>query len=266
MAMADVKGWEFLLGEICILMCLVFAIFYFDKARKTDSNMSTLKQLNLGIGIMFLFLFISRIIDNPLMTMVDPASTVELFGTPLANAEVYAWAKFFDYDNVIAIVPYFGIFDFTIKNGFFTNMLFLVGLAIATFFMERAFIPKARHVFFIILMVCAFVVFIPSWTNPTSPSGFGMIDIFDPTKNDPVANGFAWLGYVAFIVIPIIYFILAGKTTGDLRRNALFLAFGFIFILVDIHTVGHSGSGNWYRSVPCLLGFLFVALGNVQRK
>ncbi len=254
-----------LLGEVCILMCLIFSIYYFYKARKTSEGMETLKRLNIGIGIMFLFLFLSRVIDNPLMSMVDPSGNIDLFGTPLANPEVYAWAKFFDYNNPLFSIPYFGLFDFVIQNGFITNMLFLLGLAIATFFMERAFIPKAHHVFFIILMVCAFIVFVPSWTAPT-PSGFGMIDIFDAADNDPVSNIFAFLGYVAFIVIPIIYFILAGKTTGDLRRNALFLAFGFIFILVDIHTVGHTGSGTIYRSAPCLVGFLFIALGNIQRK
>jgi hypothetical protein len=256
--MATIKGWEFLLGEICIFMCLVFSIYYFNKARKTAEGMETLKKLNIGVGIMFLFLFLSRIIDNPLMTMTDPMASpaIDLFGMPLANGDVWAWARFWDYENVL-----FG----EVKNGFVTNMLFLLGLAIATFFMERAFIPKARHVFFIMLMVCAFIVFIPSWTSP-DPMQPNMIDIFDPADNDPVSSTFSYLGYVAFIVIPIIYFILAGKTTGDLRRNALFLAFGFIFILVDIHTVGHSGSGSWYRSVPCLLGFLFVGLGNMQRK
>jgi hypothetical protein len=212
--------------------------------------MKTQKQLNLGLGILFLFLFISRIIDNPLMVMVSPAANppLDLFGIPLANTDVYMWAKLLDYDNVLLG---------GIRNGFFTNMSILLGLAITTFFMERAFIPKAHHVFFIILMVCAFIVFIPS------PTGGGMIDIFDPAPNDPVANIFAYLGYFTFIVIPLLYLILAGKTTGPLRRNALFLAFGFIFILVDIHTVGHAGSGTWMRAVPCLVGFAMIGAINL---
>ncbi len=246
--MADVKGWEYLLGEICIILCLVFGIFYFRKARKTDENMKTLKQLNIGLGILFLFLFISRVIDNPLGDMVNPSRTIDLFGMPLANQQLYDVFKYLLYDNVV-----FG----EIRNGYFVNMFFLLGLAIATFFMERAFIPKARHIFFIFLLVCAFIAFVPITGQ--------MIDIFDPGDESMLANFFAALGYVSFTVIPIIYFILAGKTTGDLRRNSLLLAFGFIFVLVDIHTVGHTGSGNWYRSVPCLLGFLFLALGNRQR-
>nr|MDO8086772.1 hypothetical protein [Candidatus Sigynarchaeum springense] len=129
--------WEILLGEACIIVCLVFAIYYFHKARKTEANMSTLKQLNYGMGILFLFL--------------------------------------------------------------------------------------------------------------------------------PIAILFTALGFVAFAAIPLIYWVLAGKTTGDLKRNAILLGFGFIFILVNIHTVGHSGSGYWYRSAICLIGFLFVGLGNRNR-
>nr|MDO8112510.1 hypothetical protein [Candidatus Sigynarchaeota archaeon] len=249
--MADVKGWEYLLAEICIIMCLVFAIFYFNKARKTEENMKTLKQLNIGLGILFLFLFICRVLDNPIGTMLDPARNVDLFGIELGNLDLHNIFTFFDYDT-----PIIGSI---IIMGYFTNMFFLLGLAIATFFMERAFIPKAHHIFFIFLITCAFVTFL------AGPITGQMIDIFDTNWDDPVATVFTVMGFLSFAVIPIIYFILAGKTTGDLRRNSLFLAFGFIMILVDMHTVGHASSGNWYRSVPCLLGFLFVGLGNVQR-
>jgi cytochrome bd-type quinol oxidase subunit 2 len=255
-----VKGWEMLLGEVCILMCLIFSIYYFNKARKTSEGMETLKHLNIGLGILFLFLFISRVIDNPLMSMTNPLGDIDLFGTPLANQQVFDIAKYFDYDT--ELIP-------GIRNGYYVNLIFLVGLAVATFFMERAFIPKARHVFFIILVVCAVLSLVPiphpTTDDPASPIIITPVDIFD-AADDYVSQSLMYVGYFAFIVIPIIYFILAGKTTGDLRRNALFLAFGFIMILIDMHTVGHSNSGAWYRAAPCLLGFLFIGLGNMQRK
>nr|MDO8111499.1 hypothetical protein [Candidatus Sigynarchaeota archaeon] len=248
--MPALKGWEFLLGEACIATCLVFSVIYFNKARKTEENMKTLKQLNIGVGILMLFLFISRILDNPLAQMVDPLKTVELFGYPLQNAELYSYAIFFTsgtmiIGNVITMV-------------YFVDMFFLTGLAIATFFMERAFIPKAHHIFFIFLISCAFVSFV------IGPLTGQSIDIFalDFVFENVIETIFTIFGITSFAVIPVIYFILASKTTGDLRKNALFIAFGFICIIVDIHTVGHDGSGNWYRSVPCLLGFFLLWLGN----
>ncbi len=250
--MAKLAGWEILLGEVCIIMCLVFAIYYFHKARKTDANMATLKQLNIGIGILFLFLFISRVLDNPLYTLTNPnpGSQLDLFGIPLSNAEVYAWAQFFSYHNVL-----YG----AIEMGYYSNMFFLIGLAVAVFFMERAFLPKAHHIFFIFLVACAFASFL------YTPLTGKVIDIFDTNFDDPIAILFTALGFVAFAVIPLIYWVLAGKTTGDLKRNAILLGFGFLLILVNIHTVGHSGSGYWYRAAMALVGFVFIGLGNRNR-
>ncbi|MEX2679992.1 MAG: hypothetical protein Q6373_000185 [Candidatus Sigynarchaeota archaeon] len=248
--MAKIQGWEIFLGEVCIIMCLVFATYYFHKARKTEANMTTLKQLNYGMAILFLFLFISRVLDNPLYTLTNPAAPMDLFGIPLANAEIYSWAQFLAYHYVL-----FG----QIEVGYFSNMIFLIGLAVAVFFMERAFLPKVHHVFFIFLIACATASFL--YTPLTGMK----IDIFDTNFDDPIAIVFTTLGFVAFAVIPLIYWVLAGKTTGDLKRNAILLGFGFIFILVNIHTVGHSGSGYWYRAAICLLGFVFIALGNRNR-
>jgi hypothetical protein len=248
--MPNLQGWEFLLGEVCIAICLVFSIFYFNKARKTEENMNTLKTVNFGIGVLFLFLFISRILDNPIADMVDPAKNLDLFGIPLSNQPLYDATRFFRSGTIIIG---------SISMVYFVDMFFLVGLAVATFFMERAFIPKARHMFFLFLVACAFISFV------YSPITGQEIDIFSLTLEDPVQAIFEILGLISFTVIPIIYFIVAGKTTGELRRNAIFLAIGFICILVDIHTVGHERSGNWYRSVPCLLGFLFLVIGNKQK-
>jgi hypothetical protein len=248
--MPNLQGWEFFLGEVCIGACLVFSIYYFNKARKTEEGMSTLKTVNFGIGVLFLALFISRILDNPIADMVDPAKNLDLFGILLSNQSLHDATIFFHSSTIIVG---------SITVVYFVDMVFLVGLAIATFFMERAFIPKAHHVFFIFLMVCAFVSF------AYGPITGEMIDIFSLSFTDPVETIFMILGLVSFAVIPIIYFIVAGKTTGELRRNALFLAIGFICILVDIHTVGHERSGNWYRSIPCLLGFFLIAIGNKQK-
>jgi hypothetical protein len=257
--MAAPKEWELILAEVAVGFLLAFSIFYFRKAKGLDENMKTLRHLNIGLGIMFLFLFISRILDNPLKQLVDPAHNLAT-----ASPEVFAWASIIDYDNKL--------FGGVITNGYFVNMFFLLGLAIATFFMERAFIPKARHVFFILLIVCAVIAFIPITGQ--------MIDIFDPPEftqaewTSPLAwqdwftyipTIFTAMGYVSFAVIPIIYFILAGKTTGQLRGNALLLAFGFIFILVDVHTMGHWPQGGMVRVIPCMIGFVFLILGNRQK-
>ncbi|MBN2152473.1 MAG: hypothetical protein JW839_13555 [Candidatus Lokiarchaeota archaeon] len=252
--MAIKDGWQYMLGEVCIALCLVFSVYYFNKARKTDPNMSTLKQLNYGMAILFLFLFITRVLDNPIATFTDPGRGIYLVkddpSIPLFNAEIYAWARFLDYDVVLVG---------QITMGYVTNMFFLVGLAIAVFFMERAFIPKARHIFFCFLIACAFVSFL--YTPLTGLK----IDIFDTNFDDPIAVLFTGLGFLAFAVIPLIYWVLAGKTTGVLRRNAILLGIGFLAVLADIHTVGHESSGYWYRSAICILGFVFIGLGNRNR-
>lgn len=258
-------GEELLLAQICILLLLVFGIFYFLKARKTPENMEIMKKLNIGFGILFLFLFISRVLDNPLAAMVDPARDFTLFGIPLANQDIYDIAKIFDYDYKLIV----GLTPVPIETGFFTDMVFLLGLAVATFFMERAFIPKARHVFFIFLVITAFIAFITAFfpinVGTESDPILITINIFDTDRRAPAAYLFTAIGYISFAVIPIIYFVLAGKTTGDLRKNALLLAFGFILILVDVHTMGHVPQGNWVRIVPCLLGLLLVGIGNRTR-
>jgi len=249
MIMPALNGWEFLLGEVCIALCLVFSIYYLNRARKTEENMRTLKLVNLGVGILFLFLFVSRILDNPIVDMVNPINNVDLFGIQLANQAIFDTTKVLYTTTVI-----YG----SITMIYIVDMLFLIGLAIATFFMERSFIPKAHHVFFLFLIACAFISF--AYTPLTG----SRIDIFSLNFDGLAVAIFSIMGFISFAVIPILYFILAGKTTGELRRNAILLGFGFICIIVDIHTVGHQMSGNWYRSIPCLIGFLFLAIGNKQ--
>ncbi|MHA1371926.1 MAG: hypothetical protein ACTSRA_19685, partial [Promethearchaeota archaeon] len=125
-----IEGWEFLLAQACIVLLLVFSIYYFNKARKTDDSMTTLRNLNYGFAIMFLFLFISRVLDNPLALMTNPANDVEIFGWRTANQELYNAIKYFDYEWQIVAFP-------SIYMWMFVNAFFLIGLSIAVFFMER---------------------------------------------------------------------------------------------------------------------------------
>ena len=249
------EGWEYILAYTCIGLLLVFSIYYFNKSKKTDEAMGTLKKLNFALGILFLFIFLSRMIDLPIADMVNPEDPADLFGIDLSNQGLYDIFKYLTYDNVLFIED-FGVGPVDVKNWLAVNTLFLIGLAVAVFYMERAFIPKARHVFFILLVI----TIVMSVISGFFPILGTTIDIFE-AETDDIRLIFAILGYLSFAVIPIIYFIVAGKTTGTLRRNALLLAFGFILILVDIHTVGHN-SGGWERSVPCLLGFILLAAGN----
>jgi hypothetical protein len=166
-----------------------------------------------------------------------------------------------------------------IRNWMFVNMFFLMGLAIAVFYMERAFIPKARHIFFFLLLTITILGFITAFF-PVSicvwqpvPEGIDCIqegfDLFitnQPINSSLFTQLLGVLGYVSFAVIPLIYLILAIKTSGLMRRVAFLLFLGFLLILVNIHTVGHQASGYWYRSVPCLIGFGFVYWGNARFK
>lgn len=254
-----IDGWEFLLAEICIILCLIFSVFYFYKARTTDENLETLKKVNIGFGIMFLFIFISRLLDNPIGSMTNPANNIDLFGINLGNQAVYDVFGIFYYDSELWTFQFLGQ-PVVVKIWYFVNMFFLIGLAIATYFIEQAFIPRAKHVFFIILLITAILGFITA-IFPIEGETFDLFSALDETDTI-FGTVLGILGYLSFAVIPIIYFILAGKTTGHLKRNALLMAFGLIFVLVDIHTVGHHSSGAWYRSVPCLLGFLLIGLGN----
>lgn len=264
-----IEGWEYGLAIGCIWTSLVFAIYYYIQYKKTEEGMRTLKDLNKGFFVMFLFFFMSRIFDNPLVDMFNPLNNVDLFDIPLGNQILYDSMAGFHADFAfVTIHTAYG--DTSISNWMITNMFFLLGLAFAVKNVEKTFIQKSKGIFYIILLCAAFLSIFIALIPSTSGEN---IDFFQSVVNNPqdspiglvLSYGIAALGYLSFAIIPLIYWYLAGKTEGKVRGSAIFMGLGILCIIIDFHTVGH-GSGGWERSAPTILGFFFVILANAGFK
>ena len=163
--------------------------------------METTGQMYYGFGVLFLFLLISRIIDNPLYDLVWPANNF-----PTQNTTIFAWlnTNFAFYYNG----PPFIVGSIIFQPWMIVNLIFLIGVAIAVFFMEKNFIPKAHHIFsiFTVFMSISSLVLALMQVN---------FDIFS------TGAGYTWweflfgiLTYFVFGIIPLIYWICAARSVG----------------------------------------------------
>ena len=132
--------YEYILTYVCIFLLFVFTILFFRLGKRHIKEMETTGQMYYGFGVLFLFLLISRIIDNPLYDLVWPANNF-----PTQNTTIFAWlnTNFAFYYNG----PPFIVGSIIFQPWMIVNLIFLIGVAIAVFFMEKNFIPKAHHIF-----------------------------------------------------------------------------------------------------------------------
>lgn len=243
---------EYITFYVCLGLLAFFAIRFYMKGKAFDDTLATTRQMFFGFALMFTLILISRIIDNPIREIVNPENNLK------SNATWYEWMNAhlrFGYE-----VEMFKVGNTIIFNWVIVNLLFLLGLAVATYFMEKNFIPKSMHIFSI------FIAFLAVSSLVLAFMPLGHVDVFDTSRTD-VWWGimYTYLGYLAFLIISIIYWIMAKRSTGDIRRKANQMAFGFLMILADVHTIGHN-SGGWVRLILALVGFLLLYLGMRQPK
>lgn len=213
----QVDGWAYTLTPLIVLLYIFSGFYLFMESRYSDVEV----QKKFYVGLAFLFIFIGL-----------AQGAVSLYSIVNAGGEVGIGV--FPEGTAAQIIPY-------PDNGLLTRGDVALALAFAGASsviiipnIEKYILASKKKV----LTGLIFAGFIGSimmiagmyLTQGTTPSWW---EIFEYVAIALMAIG---LG-ITILALPIVYFRLAGQTSGDLKKNSLTIAFGYLitFVMVLAH-------------------------------
>lgn len=184
------------------------SLFMFNKARNREGNA---RSYGLAIAFFFLFLGLHRII----FLIVE----LTFYNGPMWNLLGHEISQIYQNNPDLATQ--------TDINYRISSLLSMIGLAILTFELERYILDKKTKYIITILLAC---LQIPYFI-------FGDAQSFEIS----IIRIMFYIGTFLFLAIPLIYFYMASKTSGETKKRALAAGVGMGLAFFGIILVSTAG-------------------------